>query len=102
MLPVLSPVARADDGLQFGNTANVGVPADSNRDGFSDDGAMAKDGLQFGNTANFADRSGSDGDGRYDDDELYVYGTNPYWWDTDGDGSGDGEEVYYGTDPTGV
>jgi hypothetical protein len=40
-----------------------------------------------------------DGDGLYDDDETGVYGTNPDVYDTDGDGSGDGEEVYYGTDP---
>lgn len=42
-----------------------------------------------------------DGDGLYDDDEVNVYGTNPDVWDTDGDGSGDGEEVYYGTNPLG-
>lgn len=35
----------------------------------------------------------------YDDDETDVYGTNPDVFDTDGDGVGDGEEVYLGTDP---
>jgi hypothetical protein len=46
-----------------------------------------------------AQRSDRDGDGLFDDDEVQVYGTNPDVYDTDGDGSGDGEEVYYGTDP---
>jgi hypothetical protein len=45
------------------------------------------------------ERPDSDGDGLYDDDELEVYGTDPAWWDTDGDGAGDGEEVYYGSGP---
>lgn len=44
-------------------------------------------------------RADSDGDGLFDTDETGVYGTNPYVYDTDGDGSGDGEEVYYGSDP---
>ncbi len=44
-------------------------------------------------------RSDRDGDGLYDDDETNVYGTNPDVYDTDGDGVGDGEEVYVGTDP---
>jgi hypothetical protein len=35
-----------------------------------------------------------------DDDELFVYGTDPAALDTDGDGTGDGEEVLtYGTNP---
>lgn len=42
----------------------------------------------------------SDGDGLYDIDETSVYGTDPSIWDTDGDGTSDGAEVYYGTDPT--
>jgi hypothetical protein len=40
-----------------------------------------------------------DGDGLFDDDETGVYGTNPDVFDSDGDGSSDGEEVYFGTDP---
>jgi hypothetical protein len=44
-------------------------------------------------------RPDRDGDGLYDDDETDVYGTNPDVYDTDGDGVGDGEEVYVGTDP---
>jgi hypothetical protein len=40
-----------------------------------------------------------DQDGLYDDDEGQVYGTNPDISDTDGDGVGDGEEVYYGRNP---
>lgn len=49
--------------------------------------------------ARAAQRSDRDGDGLFDDDEVNVYGTNPDLYDTDGDGSGDGEEVYLGTDP---
>lgn len=41
-----------------------------------------------------------DGDGLYDIDENKVYGTDMYAYDTDGDGWGDGEEVYYGSSPT--
>lgn len=44
-------------------------------------------------------RADRDDDGLYDDDETDVYGTNPDVYDTDGDGVGDGEEVYLGTDP---
>jgi hypothetical protein len=39
-------------------------------------------------------RPDRDGDGLYDDDETDVYGTNPDVYDTDGDGTGDGEEIY--------
>jgi hypothetical protein len=46
-----------------------------------------------------AQRPDRDNDGLYDDDEMEVYGTNPDVYDTDGDGVGDGEEVYLGTDP---
>jgi hypothetical protein len=46
-----------------------------------------------------AQRPDRDGDGLYDDDETDIYGTNPDVYDTDGDGVGDGEEVYVGTDP---
>ena len=41
----------------------------------------------------------SDGDGLYDEDEQYIYGTDPWAYDTDGDASPDGEEVFNGTDP---
>ena len=44
-------------------------------------------------------RPDRDSDGLYDGDETNVYGTNPDLYDTDGDGVGDGEEVYLGTDP---
>ena len=40
-----------------------------------------------------------DGDGLFDDDEFYLYGTDPYDYDTDGDLWGDGEEVWAGSDP---
>jgi hypothetical protein len=49
--------------------------------------------------ARAAQRPDRDGDGLYDDDEENVYGTDPDVYDTDGDGVGDGEEVYVGTDP---
>ena len=39
-------------------------------------------------------RPDSDNDGLYDDDETNVYGTRPDVFDTDGDGVGDGEEIY--------
>jgi hypothetical protein len=41
----------------------------------------------------------SDNDGLSNSDELYIYGTDPYNADSDGDGRGDGEEVLSGTDP---
>ncbi len=44
-------------------------------------------------------QSDTDGDGLFDADEGGVYGTDPFAWDTDGDGTGDGAEVYYGSDP---
>ncbi len=47
-----------------------------------------------------AQAADSDGDGLYDIDETSVYFTDPYNWDSDGDGASDGAEVYYGTDPT--
>lgn len=46
-----------------------------------------------------AAQTDADGDGLFDQDETGVYFTNPQLFDTDGDGIGDGEEVYYGTNP---
>jgi hypothetical protein len=40
-----------------------------------------------------------DTDGLYDDEELNVFGTNPYVWDTDGDGYSDGQEDFSGSSP---
>ncbi|MBA2519010.1 MAG: hypothetical protein H0V24_05045 [Chloroflexia bacterium] len=40
----------------------------------------------------------TDGDGLYDADEVNVYYTDPYTYDTDRDGVGDGAEIYSGTD----
>jgi hypothetical protein len=56
-------------------------------------------GLLSPRLARAAQRPDRDGDGLYDDDEVGVYGTNPDLFDSDGDGVGDGEEVYLGTDP---
>ncbi|MDQ3694934.1 MAG: thrombospondin type 3 repeat-containing protein, partial [Chloroflexota bacterium] len=42
----------------------------------------------------------TDDDGLYDDDEEEIYQTDPAKFDTDGDGVGDGEEVFLETDPT--
>ncbi len=44
-------------------------------------------------------RPDRDDDGLFDDDETDVYGTDPDDPDSDGDGIGDGQEVYDGTDP---
>jgi hypothetical protein len=41
----------------------------------------------------------SDGDGLTDADEVNLYGTDPYRWDTDLDGFGDGEEIKSCTSP---
>jgi hypothetical protein len=41
----------------------------------------------------------SDGDGLFDTDETSLYGTSASVFDTDGDGVGDGEEIYSGTNP---
>ena len=41
----------------------------------------------------------SDEDGLQDADENTIYGTQRLNYDTDGDGVGDGEEVYLGTNP---
>jgi len=41
-----------------------------------------------------------DNDGISDEDELFLYSTNPYAIDSDGDGYTDQEEVNNGTDPT--
>ena len=60
---------------------------------------LALAGLLSPRLARGAQRSDRDGDGLFDDDETNVYGTNPDFYDTDGDGWGDGEEVYYNTDP---
>ena len=65
------------------------APGDYDYD-YYDDGAMSSGGSALAD---------ADGDGLYDADETGVYGTNPYVFDTDGDGSGDGTEVFYGSDP---
>lgn len=41
----------------------------------------------------------SDEDGLPDAREKFLYGSDPYTWDTDGDGVGDGDEIANGTNP---
>jgi hypothetical protein len=118
----LKPAAAALGDYDAGPSGGT-TPADSDGDGLFDadetgvygtnpyvydtDGDGAGDGeeVYYGSNPLAADgNSGtsgidSDGDGLYDTDETSIYGTNPAVYDTDGDGSGDGEEVYYGTDP---
>lgn len=40
-----------------------------------------------------------DGDWLYDDQEIGFYDTDPWLWDTDGDGFGDNREIGEGSDP---
>jgi hypothetical protein len=60
-------------------------------------GALLSQGLPAAVSAR--QRPDRDADGLFDDDETGVYGTNPDVFDTDGDGVGDGEEVFLGTEP---
>lgn len=46
-----------------------------------------------------SDDRDSDGDGLPDADELAIHGTDPFRWDTDGDGLADGFESSQGSDP---
>jgi hypothetical protein len=73
-------------------SCQVGVDSDGDEVYIYGTNPLVFDALQAG-------RPDGDGDGLYDDDESEVYFTDDSTWDTDGDGSGDGEEVYYGTDP---
>ena len=43
-----------------------------------------------------------DGDGLTNDDETLVYGTDPGNADSDGDSLSDGQETFFGTDPSGA
>jgi len=40
-----------------------------------------------------------DGDWLYDDEEIAIYSTNPFLWDTDNDSFGDNMEIAEGSDP---
>jgi uncharacterized protein YkwD len=112
-----------DTGTQAGNaTANSDRDGDglldddetnfygTNPDQFDTDGGGVGDGEEVFNGTNPLDASDdnggnatagtdSDGDGLLDDDETNFYGTDPNAFDTDGDGVGDGQEVFNGTDP---
>lgn len=78
-----------DDGEEIFNSTD---PLDET------DGGSDSDGSGSGSTDD-GDRPDRDEDGLYDDDEDEVYGTDPDEYDTDGDGTGDGEEIFNGTDP---
>jgi hypothetical protein len=101
-LPALSPVAAAEDEITFepDNAVSCEIVVQQ-----APEGQCIVPGSQSNTTGTVppapAARPDSDDDGLYDDDELNVYGTDPWAWDTDGDGSSDGEEVYYGTNPLG-
>ena len=82
-----------DDLLLGGSEEPVSIPADSDRDGLSDE-----EELSLGTSERSAD---TDADGLSDRDEAKQWGTNPLNPDTDGDGFTDGEEVDNGYDPKG-
>jgi hypothetical protein len=96
------------DGYETNTFKTMAWDADSDNDGF-DDGEEFLNGTDPAvlDASASPPPSGSEGrpdgdnDGLFDDDERFVYGTNPDVCDTDRDGSGDGEEVYFGTDPLG-
>jgi hypothetical protein len=85
------------DGVDDGDEVAAGrdpLTVDGDDDDAEDGGGDEGDG--DGGGAADSDR---DGDGLLDVDETDVYGTDPDVFDTDGDGVGDGEEVFFGTDP---
>lgn len=103
------PVAGDDadgDGLPDDDELAIGTDPDA----ADTDGDGVDDGEEVANGTDPTDpgdgdgggggRADGDADGLYDDDEEDVYGTDPNVFDTDGDGVGDGEEVFNGTDPT--
>lgn len=69
------------------------VPADSDRDGLSDEKE-----LTYGTNPVMED---SDNDGLSDYEEVRIYGSDPVKADTDGDGYLDGQEIENGYDPSG-
>lgn len=110
-----APMDRDDDGLydddetDYYNTDPNEYDTDGDGVGDGEEVYNATDPLDAtdGNAGDGGDEAGHDSgdladrdeDGLYDDDETDYYGTDPDEYDTDGDGSGDGEEIYYGTDP---
>lgn len=99
------------DGLEVNDYHTNPLSTDTDGDGYQDlDEVMAGTDPKVANAAPApapvdpapvpAERPDRDGDGLFDDDEVPdIYGTNPDVFDTDGDGVGDGEEDYNGTDP---
>ncbi|MCO5216945.1 MAG: hypothetical protein M9950_12465 [Thermomicrobiales bacterium] len=76
------------------------VDPDTDGDGVSD-GQEVSDGTNPLDPNEYLEpnRLDTDMDGLYDDDETDVYHTDPFLWDTDGDGVDDGQEVFDGTNP---
>jgi len=105
----IGDVFEVADGAAL-DTDGDGVPdyldQDSDGDGMADnlesgtagDPAVAPVDTDGDGTPDFQDTD-SDGDGLSDFDEKYIYLTDPYLWDTDGDGYGDGLELAAGSDP---
>ena len=81
-----APLAYDTDGDGSSDGAEVGAGTDPL------DAASAPNLDACGNTD-------SDADGLTCYQEVALVGTSPYAWDTDGDGWGDGEEVWSGGDP---
>lgn len=65
-------------------------------DDYDNDGLNNLLEFQYGTNPFDAD---TDGDSLSDYDEIFVYFTNPTYWDTDSDGMGDGTEINCGLDP---
>lgn len=74
---------------------------DTDDDGYGDgeEDYYGTDPLDEDSSPDDTNRSDSDSDGLFDEDEEQVYGTDPDTFDTDGDGTGDGAEVFDETDP---
>ena len=98
---VIQPSANADldnDGLPDAwEREFFGQPSDCIPGVDSDgDGLSNREEYLYGTNPVIAD---TDHDGIGDGNELFYYFTDPLAWDTDGDGFSDGEEVVAGTDP---
>ncbi|MBQ9432550.1 MAG: hypothetical protein IJU44_13465 [Kiritimatiellae bacterium] len=64
------------------------------------DGQLRGDSLDIGADRYSAEPKDTDGDGVSDSDEDWLYGSNPFFPDTDGDNMPDGTEIQDGTNPS--